>query len=159
MIWLVVWFSFFLGGLNWKQNDRWITSSKTKIDFQGSYHTSVWIQCSCNKIECAIIFLKQRNNFVYLNGKWICIHIVLFQSWWPLKALYSTVLHSPSHTHIHSVHLLAALCRSMRHNYGFSILLKDTSACRLFWEDWGSNCRPSGWRTTTLPPQPQLSIT
>ena len=21
-----------------------------------------------------------------------------------------------------------------------------------FWEDWGSNCRPSGWRTTTLPP-------
>ena len=49
-----------------------------------------------------------------------------------LKALYSTVLHSPSHTHIHTVHLLAALCRSMRGNSGFSILPKDTSACR-----WG----------------------
>ena len=39
----------------------------------------------------------------------------------------------------------------MRGNSGFSILLKDTSACRLlllnFWL--------SGWRTTTLPPQPQ----
>ena len=22
-----------------------------------------------------------------------------------------------------------------------------------FWEDWGSNCQPSGWRTTTLPSQ------
>ena len=30
------------------------------------------------------------------------------------------------------MHLLAALCCSMRHNSGFSILLKDTSACRFF---------------------------
>ena len=30
------------------------------------------------------------------------------------------------------MHLLAALCCSMRHNSGFSILLKDTSACRYF---------------------------
>ena len=41
------------------------------------------------------------------------------------------MLHSPSHTHIHTVHLLAGLCCSMRHNSGFSILPKDTSACRL----------------------------
>ena len=40
----------------------------------------------------------------------------------------------------------------MRHNSGFSILLKDISACRFFLEDWGSNCRPSGWRTTARPP-------
>ena len=54
-------------------------------------------------------------------------------------------------SHIHTVHLLAALCCSMRHNSGFSILLKDTSACRFF--GLGSNCRHSGWRTTTLHPQ------
>ena len=30
------------------------------------------------------------------------------------------------------MHLLAALCCSKRHNSGFSILLKDTSACRFF---------------------------
>ena len=39
----------------------------------------------------------------------------------------------------------------MRHNSGFSILLKDMQ----IWEDWGLNCWPSGWRTTTLSPQPQ----
>ena len=37
----------------------------------------------------------------------------------------------------------------MRGNSGFSILPKDTSACR--WRRLGSNCRPSGWRTTALP--------
>ena len=41
---------------------------------------------------------------------------------------YSFYIHPV--THIHTVHLLAALCCSMRHNLGFSILLKDTSACR-----------------------------
>ena len=34
-----------------------------------------------------------------------------------------------SHTHSYSASI-AALCCSMRHNWGFSILLKDTSACR-----------------------------
>ena len=75
----------------------------------------------------------------------------LYSTFLVFKALYSTVLHSPSHTHIHTVHLLP-----MRHNSGFSILLKDTSACRFFLEDWGLNCRPSGWRTTTLPRQPHI---
>ena len=41
------------------------------------------------------------------------------------------------HTHIHTVHLLAALCCSMRHNSGFSILLKDISACRFLFGKTG----------------------
>ena len=47
------------------------------------------------------------------------------------------------------MHLLAALCCSMRGNSGFSILLKDTSACR--WGRLGIELTTSGWRTTTLP--------
>ena len=38
----------------------------------------------------------------------------------------------------------------MRHNSGFSILLKDTSGCRFFWEDWGSNCRLEDDHSTPL---------
>ena len=40
--------------------------------------------------------------------------------------------------YIHQVtHLLAAICCSMRDNLGFSILLKDTSACRFFFAKTG----------------------
>ena len=90
------------------------------------------------------------------NGKWICI----YSSFLVLMTTQSTLQYSFTftqfHTHIHTVRLLAAFCCSMRHNSGFCILLKDTSACRFFWgEDWGLNCWTSGWRRTTLPPQPQ----
>ena len=47
------------------------------------------------------------------------------------------------------MHLLSALCCSMRGNSGFRILPKDTSACR--WERLGSNCLASGWRTPLYP--------
>ena len=59
-----------------------------------------------------------------------------------------------SHTHIHTVHLSATLflCGTIR---GFSILPKDTSACR--WGRLGSNNQPSGKTTTALPPQPQFN--
>ena len=34
--------------------------------------------------------------------------------------------------------------------------IRGSASCsRTLRHDWGSNCRPSGWRTTTLPPQPQ----
>ena len=41
--------------------------------------------------------------FFHVNGKMVCIYIDLFLSWWPLKALYITVLpftHSHTHTHL-----------------------------------------------------------
>ena len=68
--------------------------------------------------------------------------------WWPLKVLFITVCYSPIHTHIHTVHLLAALIFSMTAIWGFSILPKDTSASR--WGRLWSNCRPSGRRTPAL---------
>ena len=44
------------------------------------------------------------------------------------------------------MHLLAALCFSKRHNSGFSILLKDTSACR-FGKTWDrtADLQVGGW--------------
>ena len=51
------------------------------------------------------------------------------------------------------MHLLAALFLFYEAQLGVQ------HACRFFWEDWGSDCRLSGWRTTTLPPQPQPPLT
>ena len=46
-----------------------------------------------------------------LCGKWFCIYIALFLSWWQSSKLFTVqFLHSPIHAHIHTVHLLAALC-------------------------------------------------
>ena len=71
----------------------------------------------------------------------VCIYIAFFYSWWPLKALHSTVCHSPIHTYIHFFiwgaiwvqHLAQA---TLQHADG---------------EDWGLNCPPSGCSTS----QPQ----
>ena len=62
---------------------------------------------------------------------------------------YSFYIHPFTHTHIHTVHLLAALCCCMRAIRGSASCPRTPRHADL--EDWGSNCRPSGWRTTTLP--------
>ena len=80
------------------------------------------------------------------NG-WMDLYSHFSSSWWPLKALYSTVLHSPSHTtHSYSASISSTFSCSMRHNSGFSILLKDTSACRFFGKtrDWTVDLEDGG---------------
>ena len=68
-----------------------------------------------------------------MNLIWMVMVLYLYSTFLVLMTtLQYSFLHSPIHTHIHTVQLLAALCCSMRANSGFSILPKDTSACR-----WG----------------------
>ena len=58
--------------------------------------------------------------------------LYLYSAFLVLMTTQSSLQYSFTFTqsHTHTVHLLAALCCSMRPNSGFSILLKDTSACR-----------------------------
>ena len=76
----------------------------------------------CSVFSCAM--KSECGKTCALWTKWICI-----------LYLYSTFLSSLQYsftfTQLHTF-ILAALCCSMRHNSGFSILLKDTSACRSF---------------------------
>ena len=121
-----------------------------------SINVCEWV--SGNKLYCKVLWVVIKTEKGSINTDrlpfiWITNNVNLY---WTLFWVYRntmlmsvTVLHSPIHTHIHTVHLLAALCCSMRGNSGFSILPKDTSACR--WGRLGMNCRPSGWRTTALP--------
>ena len=55
------------------------------------------------------------------------------------SSLQYSLTFTQSHTHSHSASISSTLLFYEAHNLGFSILLKDTSACRFFWEDWGLN--------------------
>ena len=58
-----------------------------------------------------------------------------------------------SHTHSYSASISSTLS-VYKAQFGVQHLAQGHFDMQI-WEDWGSNCRPSGWRTTTLPSQPQ----
>ena len=59
--------------------------------------------------------------------------LYLYSAFLVLMTTQSTLQYSFTFTQSHTfILLLAAICCSMRHSSGFSILLKDTSACRDF---------------------------
>ena len=60
-----------------------------------------------------------------------------------------------SHTHSYSASISCTLL-FYEAQFGVQHLAQGHFGMQFFWEDWGSNCQPSGWRTTTLPPLPYI---
>ena len=64
-----------------------------------------------------------------VNGKWPCFYIALFYLL-VLKALLQSETHLPIHSHKHAHIHTPVPCTGS--NWGFSVLLKDTSTCGTF---------------------------
>ena len=94
---------------------------------------------------------------VYLNGKWTCIYIALFQCTDHSKCF--TVLATFSHSHTYSYtngRGCHARCQlHIRSNLGFSILLKDTSTCSSAQPE-GAEIRTSNILITRQPALPPV---
>ena len=59
-----------------------------------------------------------------------------------------------SHTYSYSASISSTLL-FYEAQFGVQHLAQGHFGMQICWVDWGSKCRPSGWRTTTLPRQPQ----